>query len=74
MNDEIVDDVPLFVACLLCSKDAIFNNKKAIRGGVPVVFRKCYMKQLVCVHVCMRVCVRACICHACVHACVCVRV
>lgn len=22
------------------SKDAIFNNKKAIRGGIPLVFRK----------------------------------
>lgn len=25
---------------LCCSKNAVFDNKKAVRGGIPVVFRK----------------------------------
>lgn len=25
---------------VVCSKNAVFNNKKAIRGGVPVIFRE----------------------------------
>ena len=26
--------------CIIPSKNAIFDNKKAIRGGIPIVFRK----------------------------------
>ena len=27
-------------SCLICSSKSHFDNKKAIRGGIPVVFRK----------------------------------
>ena len=26
------------------SKNAVFDNKKAVRGGIPIVFRKLYSK------------------------------
>ena len=33
--------VDFYCACGAFSKQAVFDGKKAIRGGIPIVFRKC---------------------------------